>query len=179
MFKADEEELLELNRKNYPTLSSLSRMVHGSPVELPRIDSEGLQGRGTMHVLKLKRRKEAFVYEEWLDVEVFASSHLHARSQAVLLYRSFPFFAFAPLRQSRIKLCRIFNLATLLRDEPHNLPLACNLWTAKCVQAEWAHVRCVTGQMDSTYCGVQEALCRLQTFASWPATTKKNRAIPS
>jgi len=30
MFKVDEEEMLELNRKNYPTLGSFSRMVHGS-----------------------------------------------------------------------------------------------------------------------------------------------------
>jgi len=88
MFKVDEEEMLELNRKNYPTLGSFSRMVHGSPLELPCIDSEGSNGRGTINFLKSKRRREAVVHEEWLDIEVFASScQPCTRSQAVLLYR--------------------------------------------------------------------------------------------
>ena len=89
IFEVDEEELVELNRNNYPTLSSSSSLVHGSPLELPKVGSGGNgKGRWGRHALKFKRRKEASVHEEWLDVEVFATSHLrHTRSQAVLLYR--------------------------------------------------------------------------------------------
>ena len=88
MFKVDEQEFLDLNRRHYPTLSSSSVLAHGSPVELPREGSQGTSGRPGKRALKMKRPKEALVDEEWLDVEVFSSSPpCIALSKALLLYR--------------------------------------------------------------------------------------------
>jgi hypothetical protein len=79
------EELLELNRNNYPALSAAHALVYGSPLELPRAGGEhALIGR--KHALTMKRRR--CVVEEWLEVEVLAASRaLQTRCQAVLMYR--------------------------------------------------------------------------------------------
>jgi hypothetical protein len=90
MFNVDEEELLALNRRHYPTISCVSVLLHGSPVELPRFVG-GFHPRFMtgMQALKTKTTKEeAPANEKWLDVEVFAPANVHhIRSQAVLLYR--------------------------------------------------------------------------------------------
>ena len=85
-FDVDLSELLELNRNNYPTITENSALVQGSPLELP--PSGGVRGVvGRKQVLKMKRRKWAD--EQWVEVEVFASSDAgSARSEALLLYRS-------------------------------------------------------------------------------------------
>jgi hypothetical protein len=88
MFNVNEDELLELNRKHYPTISLSFSLAHGSPLELPKEGSHGTKDRWGKHALKSKRRKSAVVDEQWLDIEVFSSSLLLlSRTQAVLLYR--------------------------------------------------------------------------------------------
>ncbi len=90
MFNVDEEELLALNRRHYPTISCVSALLHGSPVELPRFVG-GFHPRFVrgMQALKTKRTKEAAATnEKWLDVEVLAPANVHhIRWQAVLLFR--------------------------------------------------------------------------------------------
>ena len=88
MFKVDEEELLDMNRRHYPTLAPCTVLAHGSPIELPQVGSHGGHGRAGKRALKFKRKKEALSPEEWLDIEVFSSStSRRSNSRALLLYR--------------------------------------------------------------------------------------------
>jgi hypothetical protein len=88
MFRVDEEELLDINRRHYPTLAPCTVLAHGSPIELPQVGSRGGHGRAGKRALKFKRKKEALSPEEWLDIEVFSSSSSRrSSSRALLLYR--------------------------------------------------------------------------------------------
>ena len=88
MFRVDEEELLDINRRHYPTLAACTVLAHGSPIELPQVGSRGGHGRAGKRALKFKRKKVALLPEEWLDIEVFSSStSCRSSLRALLLYR--------------------------------------------------------------------------------------------
>ena len=88
MFQVDEAELLDLNRRHYPTLTPSAVLAHGSPIELPKVGSRGGQGRAGKRALTYKRQKEAPAHGEWLDIEVFSSSaSRRSSSRALLWYR--------------------------------------------------------------------------------------------